>query len=364
MRQKISNLQLMLLVANFIFTSTIISLPQIMVQIGEQNTWMIPIILFPVFLFLTFLIFGKKLHVNRLSQMFLIGQQSKVLEKGFVLIFIAFASILFLRDLRGVIDFIAAVLLPNTPIDMIMVLSVFVLVYVSMAGIEVISRINAVHFGILFVIILLLPLLLLNEWQIGNFQPLPHFKTVTSLIKSSFFTFAWMGEMVLFILVIANVNPVGAARKAVISGTALGLFMFLIILILDISVLGVKLVSEAAYPSYILIQQINITDFLDRIDLLVVAVWVPTFFAKAAYLLYAINYCTSFLYKSNTNKFLFPIGLILGYLSILLFKNSMNHLHFSFYTWTSLGLFLEVIIIVLYIVIRIRHKDVKEPLHS
>ncbi|MDV2687735.1 GerAB/ArcD/ProY family transporter, partial [Alkalihalophilus lindianensis] len=77
-------------------------------------------------------------------------------------------------------------------------------------------------------------------------------------------------------------TPLKAARKAVITGTALGLFLFFLILFLAIVVLGTKIVREATYPSYILVQQINLTDFLDRLDLVIVAVWLPAFFSKLA----------------------------------------------------------------------------------
>ena len=352
MRQGISNLQLIFLVANFIFSSSIISLPQIIVQIGGQNAWLVPLILFPLLLVVIFLIFGRNKRIEPLKNLFLVGNKSTLREKGFIFFFLLFVVLTFLIDLRALIDFIATVLLPTTPINMLMVLTILVITYIAMAGIEVISRINALHFVILLIVILILPFLLVNEWEGGNLQPLPSLNTITSTMKTVFFSFSWMGEILFFIIIIAKVNPVREARRAVITGTALGLFLFLIILILEIMVLGTKIVKEALYPSYILIQQINLTDFLDRLDLVIVAVWVPTLLAKASFLLYAINHCFSYLYKSDTNKFLLPISFILGFLAILLFKNNMDHLHFSFYSWDVLGLFLEVMIIFLFFLVK------------
>lgn len=352
MKQKISNLQLIFLVANFIFSTSVISLPQIIVQIGGQNAWLVPIILFPILLLIIIFIFGKKRKDNPFQNLFLIGKRSNGAEKGFFFFFLLFVVLVFLRDLRGAVDFVAAVLLPNTPIDILMVLSVLVICYVAMAGVEVISRINAIHFVFLLIIVLLLPFLLLNEWQIGNLQPLPRLKTITVLMKSVYFTFSWAGEILLFIIIIANINPVHAAKRAVITGTALGLFLFSIILFLEIVVLGPKIVKSALYPTHILIQQIHLTDFLDRLDLMIVSVWLPTIISKIAFNLYALNHAISFLYKSNTNKFLFPMSFILGFLSILLFKNNMDYLHYSFYTWSSLGLLLELCIVLLFLIVR------------
>jgi spore germination protein (amino acid permease) len=352
MTQKISNYQLILLVANFIFSAFIISLPQIIVHAGGQNSWLVPIFLFPVFWLIVYLIFGNRRHIEAIKDLFAIGKKSRGLEKFFVLVFLLFVLISFLGDMRALLDFVASVLLPSTPLDILMVLSIFIIVYISMSGLEVIARINGIHFFILMVIVLSLPLILLNEWQPGNLKPLPSLANVMDLIKSAYFTFSWLGQMILFLIIIASVNPLKEARKAVVSGTALGCFLVFTIIMLQIMVLGTDIVKETTYPTYILIQQISITDFLDRLDLVLVSVWVPAMLTKLAFMLYAINYCLGFFYKSNTNKFLFPISILLGYLSLLLFKNSMEHTHFSFYSWTSLGLGLEVLLIFLFLLVR------------
>lgn len=362
MREKISNLQLIFLIANFIMSAAVISLPQIIVHTGRQNAWLVPIVSFPFFLLIIYLIFGKKGKAERFEHLFAIGKKGSLLEKGIIILFFFLALLVFVRDLRALVDFVASVLLPNTPINMLMVLSTLVIIYISMAGIEVIARINAIHFFIFIIVSLFLPFLLLNELDAGNLQPLPGLHSFKALTKSVFISFSWIGELFFFILIIANVNPLKAARKAVITGTALGVFLFLILLILNISVLGTKIVREAAYPTYILVQQINLTDFLDRLDLVIVSVWIPVFFCKVAFLMYVINFCFSYFYKSNTNKFLVPIAFTLGYLSILLFKNSMEHIHFSFYAWNSLGIFLEGSIVILFLFLKrtvLKRKETK-----
>jgi spore germination protein (amino acid permease) len=352
MSHKVSNLQLMFLVANFIFSSSVISLPQIIVEISGQNGWLVPIIVLPIFMLIIFLVFGSKKKSDSLKKLFIIGENNSFWEKAFIIFFLLLAVLTFVRDLRGLIDFVASILLPNTPIDVLMVLSIFVIVYIAMSGIEVISRINMLYFVVLIFIVVMLPLLLMNEWELQNLQPLPSFRKVMSILHTLYFSVSWLAELFIFLIIVANVNPVHQARKAVLAGTCLGLFLFFIILFLQLSVLGTKIVREATYPTYILIQQINLTDFLDRIDLVIVVVWMPTLIAKLSYLLFAVNHCLSLFYKSSTNKFLFPISIILGLFSVLLFKNTMNYLHYSFYTWASLGLILEIIVIFLFLLLK------------
>jgi spore germination protein len=349
MKQKLSDLQLVFLTATFIFTSSIISLPQIMVQMAGQSAWLVPLLTFPVVTVFVFIVFGKKGRESCFENLFLIRERHPLSEKIFIVFFLLFVTVVFLRDLRGLIDFVASVLLPSTPIDVLLVLSIMVISYIAMSGIEVISRMNLMHFVVLTILVLFLPFLLLNKWQMGNLLPLQTFNTNESILKAFYFSISWVGEMIFFFLIIANVQPIKKAKKSVLYGAWLGVALFLIIIILEVGVLGARIVKEAAYPSYLLSQQISITDFFERIDLVIASVWIPAIMVKTAYLLYAMNYCLSYLYKSNTNKFLFPISLTLGLLSILFFKNTMDVLNFSFYVWGSLGLMLEVIIIVLFL---------------
>jgi spore germination protein len=269
-----------------------------------------------------------------------------------MLVFLLTILLVFLRDLRGAVDFIATVLLPSTPIDIMTVLSILVIAYIAMTGVEVVLRVNAIFFLVLAIVVLLLPLLLMNEFEVRNLQPLPSLQTVISLFKGILFAFSWVGEIVFSLIIVASVNPIKQARRAVMTGIGIGTLLFVVILFEEIGVLGTKIVKEATYPSFIMIQQINWTDFLDRLDPFIVVVWLPTILIKIAYLLYAINHCLSYLYTSNTNKFMLPVSLILAYLSILIFKNNMDHLHFSFYTWSSLGLLLELFIFVMFFIVR------------
>jgi spore germination protein (amino acid permease) len=356
MKQKISNLQVIFLVANLIFSSTVISLPQIIVQVGGQNAWMIPLLLLPIIILIIYFMFGKTKNAEHLAHLFTVGTEKRFWEKAFVVVFLLTIILVFLRDLRGAVDFIATVLLPSTPIDIMTVLSALVIAYIALAGIEVVLRVNSIHFGMLMIVVLMLPLLLLNEFEVRNLQPLPSLKTVTKLMISILFSFSWVGEIVLSLIIVASIHPIKQSRKSVMIGAGLGIFLFCLVLVEEIGVLGTKIVREATYPTLIMIQQINWTDFLDRLDPIIVGVWLPTIITKISYLLYAMNHSLSYLYKSNTNKFLLPISLILAYLSILFFKNNMDHLHFSFYTWSSLGLLLEFLIIGMFFIVRKKAK--------
>ncbi|MDV2687131.1 hypothetical protein RYX56_22545, partial [Alkalihalophilus lindianensis] len=89
--------------------ASVISLPQIIVQIGGQNSWLVPIVMFPFLVLLIYLIFGKKEnHQETFLRIFSIGTGSKIREKILLLSFSLFAVLTFVHDLRALIDFIAS----------------------------------------------------------------------------------------------------------------------------------------------------------------------------------------------------------------------------------------------------------------
>ncbi|WP_078411793.1 GerAB/ArcD/ProY family transporter [Priestia abyssalis] len=350
MKPQISTLQYALLIANFIFSGSIISLPQLLTSVSEQNSWLLPVIAFPFGLAVIWIGLGKRERVW--SHLYSDEGKGTIIRKGWAIIFLIFLVLLFIRDLRALSNFVGSVLLPTTPIPVVTIFSVLTLCYITWSGLEVIARVSGLHFIALAVVTLSLPLMLMNEINLANFQPVLRPERFPDLLQGTFFLLAWVGEIAILLLFAGFVNPAANLKKAASWGVAVGLFFLCIALLLETAVLGPDIVEYSSYPNYILIQEINITDFLDRLDLAILSIWVPTLICKLALSLYGVN-CTIGLFMKRRGKMtMIPVYLLLGILSILLFEDNLTHQEFSFYTWASLGLLLELLIIAGYIVIR------------
>jgi spore germination protein len=114
----------------------------------------------------------------------------------------------------------------------------------------------------------------------------------------------------------------------------------------------VEIVTVSSYPTHQMIQQINLTDFLDRLDLVIVTVWIPTFITKISLDLYLVNRCLTSGRDQALNVIIVPLGIALGLLSVLMFRNNMEHLQFSFYTWAAWGLGIQMLIGILFFIRR------------
>ena len=346
MKVNISNLQITILAANFIFAATLVTTPQALIDLSMQNTWLVPLLLF-VFLFVfiqfTFLGFKKIKNYNQL------WNSKYFLAKGTALLVLLLLVHILVRDLRMITAFTSHVLLPLTPQFVITMLFIFTIMYIAWAGMEVVARFTELYGLYLIGVILFTPLALLTQMEFARFQPVLGLQYIPSLLQSAYVGFAWVGELIALIIVITMVKPIADAKRSLIIGAGLGMFLLTLIIFSQISVFGAEIVRFSIFPSYQLAQQVRVTEFLDRLDLVLVAFYYPAIFAKMTFSLYGIQRCVEIIFNKETKLILIPIGLLMGILSIAVFDNMVQEYDFGIYIWASLGLLLEVFIGMMFI---------------
>lgn len=70
---------------------------------------------------------------------------------------------------------------------------------------------------------------------------------------------------------------------------------------------------------------INVANFITRMDALVAFIFIFGVLLKAAVLLYAGARGAAFLFKADTSRFVFPLALLIGSLSLLVSRNYAEH---------------------------------------
>ncbi|NMD69179.1 endospore germination permease [Bacillus sp. DNRA2] len=358
MKEQISLFQYVALIVNFIISGILNTLPQITAQVGEQNTWMAPLVVFPIISFILVFVLGNNDRIKRLQNAFQ-GSKKTILQKCFIIMMGLFLMFVFIKDFRAILDFLTTVLLPNTPRDAIMVLLALTLIYMAVSGLEVMSRVTVIQIIVFGGIVLMLPFLLLNEIKFENVEPIGGPGFGSSMVKTTFLMFSWIGEAIIVLILFLDVKTSEKIKRGTVLGIGIGTFLFVILTFLDIAVLGVNIVKEATYPNLELIQQINITDFLDRLDLVIVTVWLPTYIARLALTLYGINKVFGLFYQNDQipfNLVITPLCLLLGSLSVTLFKNNLDHLEYSFFSWAIGGMVFEFLLMGLLFIVGIRTK--------
>ncbi|WP_019155760.1 GerAB/ArcD/ProY family transporter [Robertmurraya massiliosenegalensis] len=349
-RQQLSTFQIACLIGNFIFSGTLISLPQIMIEVSKQNTWLVVPLTYLLTIMLIFLLCRNPEKLKKMRGLFNADKKTW-LQNTFLILFFFFILFMFIRDFRAVNSFIDGVLLPDTPIEVIAILTTLTLIYITLTGVEVISRITVIHFMTISAVVIALPFMLINEIQLPNLLPIGGVNSVPEILKSSYIFFPWMMEAIIIVFLFVFFKPIEHLKKAGLIGTSVGFLLLFILIVLNITVLGVAVSSEATYPNIALIQQINLTDFLDRLDLVIEVVWIPSMLCKLSLLMFCINKLMNVFRKTDSDLSLVPLALLLG-LTIHLSKNNLDSIEYSFFTWPTKGLLLESSIVTVFLLIK------------
>jgi spore germination protein KB len=234
------------------------------------------------------------------------------------------------RNLRDFSDLLLASTMPSTPLLPIAILMVLAICYVLYLGIEVLGRTAEVLLVILlmfgatgnFLVIVsgnidpknLLPFLE-NEWK-------PIFTTAFPLI--TYFPFA---EMFVFTMLLPYLNRPKLAKKVWLSAFILSGLALTWTASLNIVVLGADEVARSTFPLLSTIRKVNLMEFLQRLDAIVVFTFLITMFVKIAIFFYAAVIGMVDLFKlKNHRQIILPAGVILTFLSIMIASNFAEHI--------------------------------------
>ncbi|MCP1311604.1 GerAB/ArcD/ProY family transporter [Paenibacillus tyrfis] len=351
MRVQINNLQLAFILANFSLSASVIHLPRVVVDAASQNAWLVYFLLIP---FIALLVMVGMHGINTLPHWDVFSLEKNKPDwgtKGFSLVFGLFLTLVLVKDLRSFTSVIQSSLLPTTPLEITTIIIMGASLYLVWSGLEVIARFTEFYLPAFVVITLASPFILADKIKWANIEPIFNMKTIPSLFQATFNALPWAGEVVILFLLLGHVKSLKNVKFTVFFGTLFGLFQLFIIIFLIISVFGADLVRHQYLPAIGMIREMTITDFLDRVDLFLVVVWIPLMFAKLSLILYGVHRSLNKLFGKNSKINIIPL-VITGVMSIWIFKNNISHFQFFMtYIWAVAGLGLEVLIVLGFIIL-------------
>ncbi|MDI7740586.1 GerAB/ArcD/ProY family transporter [Lysinibacillus fusiformis] len=251
----------------------------------------------------------------------------KVLAFFYVLYFMYIAA----RVLRDFGEMLIIVFYPQTPLFLMNVLMVLVVVYTIRKGIEVIARAGELLF--IFMILLGISCIVLitvsGIIEISNLEPLlqeglkPVLKT--AFTQTLYFPF---GEAIVFAMILPYLKKAPKSLKTGLLGLGLSGLIIALIMAMNISVLGVNLISRSHFPLLSTIQTIEFAGFLQRLDITFMLSTVVGGFFKISLYFYASLAGTANLFNiKNSAQLAYPLGLLLLVISISIASNFSEHVY-------------------------------------
>ncbi|MEH7094084.1 GerAB/ArcD/ProY family transporter [Neobacillus vireti] len=285
---KINSFQLFSLMFMFELGSTIV------VGVGldvKQDAWLTILLgmasSIPLFFIYSYLFYQYPGHT-------LIGYIKNIVGKyigiPLSLIYVGYFLYIAARVLRDFGDLLTTTTLSETPLVMVNGLMILLITYGVLMGIEVIGRTGEM----IFIIILFLGVLGISSTVFSdiikteNLTPFLEngLKPIITTVYTQTYTFPF-GEMISFTMILPFLNkPKLGWRTGLLAILASGAVLSLTIA-LEISILGANTAAQSQFPLLQTISKVNIANFIQRLDIIVVATLILGVFIKISIFYYA-----------------------------------------------------------------------------
>lgn len=358
-KEIISSRQFMIITLLYSIGTAILIIPASVASEAKQDAWIAAIIgvVLSLLLIKLFVTFG-----NQTPTLTFVEANEKILGRffgkftaiGFILL-----SILSAGELLYFIGiFMKTEIMPETPTMAFAFLFSIIIIYAAFLGIEVFARSAEVLFAIFILIFIFFVVCITPSIQIENLQPIMETPT-----KSLFFSIIRFMSIFSFPLVVllmifpSTVNVYKSAQKGFYIGTILGGIVLITIITLSILVLGPTNTASRTFPSYALAQRISIGNFLQRIEVIMAAMWIITIYIRTFMYFYASVIGIAQICKINNHRpLIFPLGLIILGLSQIVHPNIIHSNIYNRDIWPIFAFIVTILLpLVLLLVAKIRN---------
>ncbi|MBE1445908.1 GerAB/ArcD/ProY family transporter [Paenibacillus sp. OAS669] len=217
------------------------------------------------------------------------------------------------RVLRETGELLVTTVYDQTPLFIINALLMIAVIYVLYNGIEVLARTGEIH--LLFMLIIgvlgIVTVLFSNIMDLKHLLPLAGagWKPIVESAYRNILMFPF-GEMISFATILPYLNKIQSGRKTGIFALICSGLILSFTHALEIAVLGPDIYSRSTFPLFLTISKINIADFLQRMDAIVILTLIINAFFKCAITCYAAMIIAADLFQlKKPQKLALPIGI-------------------------------------------------------
>ncbi|WP_088105351.1 GerAB/ArcD/ProY family transporter [Halalkalibacter urbisdiaboli] len=324
-KETISLGQLFILIVVFLLGTTIILARG---AEAKQDYWMAELL--GIFLGLCFLaLYLYLLHASKGKNLYEIleGNFGKKVGKVFIFTYTVYFLYQASRITRDGTELLKITILPETPIEVTAIAIMFVIGYTLYLGIEVLARlveILAPYFLIFFLLIGAF-LVFSEAIDLTNFQPMlaEGFNPILTSLPTML-TFPY-GELVVFTILFSMTSRVRSVSKVGIVGYLVSGILLVYADFIIIGTLGAEMSSRTLYPLLAASREVNLLQFFERADILVVFILMTGVFLKVAIYFFIAIKGVEHLFGIPYRQVCFPLAFLVPLVSSLVAKHLVEH---------------------------------------
>ncbi|WP_160724140.1 GerAB/ArcD/ProY family transporter [Bacillus sp. USDA818B3_A] len=233
------------------------------------------------------------------------------------------------RILRDIGELLVTTIYTSTPLLVLNFFMIITIIYGISKGFEVIARVGELSFLVIYLLALLgfFAILLSKIIHFENLKPIlengwiPVLKTV--LRQTINFPF---GEMVVFTMLLPYINKQKNVLKVCLGGIILSGINLTITSVMNVAVLGAEVFVRSPFPLYNTIRKVELTEFLQRLDVFFILYLIIAGFFKLSLYYYVAVIGGADLFKmKNHSKLVLPLGILILLGSITIATNFAEH---------------------------------------
>ncbi|WP_238652160.1 GerAB/ArcD/ProY family transporter [Paenibacillus piscarius] len=355
--KNLSSLQLFILTFGLMTGTSILDLPGTMAQIGREDAWIAALLTLFINLMMALLCLALcRLYPGQTLFEILESVLGRWAGKALSLIYLFYLLILTSALLGDLSTFITTEVMPETPLEATKIIFLLVLVISARKGIVILARLSELLFPWLLLLLMLLILALVPQANWTHIRPILEDgpgPALSASIQSAMFQ-----EPIVMMGFLPLVKLPGKQARAFLGGITAGGLVLCVLALLSVLVLGIEQTSNSTYPVFVLAKAINIGNVLQRVEGVLVTIWIMTFFIKISllFLLLLQNLQTVFQLKRTTHL-IYPFAVLLFVLASNIYINIVYLLDMVQKVWWKFAsIYLVFLPLLVYGVALIRRK--------
>lgn len=231
----------------------------------------------------------------------------------------------------NLINFTVSQFLSETPFTVIGIVFAFIIAFINIKGIETLSRTSLVLISINVILFLVCIFGIFPTFELENLKPFLA-NGLSNPLKGMIYMLA-LNVVPIFLLLIIPKNSIEDKKhynKYLFVAYLFGCLVMITAILLTVGSLGIYLASYYQYPEYMVLKRIDIFDFIDRIENLIILQWFFGAFISMSVTVFFISKNIK-LKKEKINK-LVPviITILLLITSLTVFPNNTVYNNFSY----------------------------------
>ncbi|WP_433939519.1 GerAB/ArcD/ProY family transporter [Paenibacillus lautus] len=274
----------------------------------------------------------------------------KLLGKLFSLIYLFYFLILTGTLLGNLGFFLSSEMMPETPIEAIQILFLIAAVMCARMGIILLARVGELMFPWIVFLFMVLVFSLIPQIDWNHIKPMLE-EGWMPVAKAGFHS-SMFQELIVLMVFLPLVKGEKEGERALMRGAASGGLVLSIAVLLSVLILGIEQTENSTFPAYALAKTINLGNFFQRVEGILITLWILTFFIKISLLYLSIlqGMKTVFGLKDQ-NSLIYPLSVLFVVVAWNTYINTVYVADIIQNVWSSYALLhLIVIPIVLYLV--------------